>query len=142
MPPKVKSHIITATWRGPGTSRVPVMTTARCQRKISSSGKPAPSAIARTVSNVCRRRRDICTTSNAFGVASSSAVTCSLNFFYPLLLELGGDELLEIDLLADLLVLEHQFRVRGRARHEHIVDLPGEFDVRNRQFDRLFLLPE
>src|SRR5438552_13925051 len=102
-------------------SRVPVRTTARCQRNTKRIGKPAPSATARSVSNVRRRRR--AAAGACFGCAS--AVTFWLKMVpMLLLLKLRRDELAKIDLLADLLVLEHQLRIGVGALHEHVVDFP------------------
>src|SRR6266536_4582791 len=98
MPPNAKSYIITPTCRGLGISRVPVWMTARCQRNTKRIGKPAPSATARRVSNVRRRRR----AAAGACAGSASAVTFSLKAIPDLLLlELRRHELLEIDLLAD-----------------------------------------
>src|SRR5262245_25697321 len=141
MPPNEKSYIITATSRGLGMSRVPVMATARSQTRTSSSGKPPPSAMPRSRSARCRRRRAAAGASVDWSAVSGSAVTCSLNSGIPSH-ELLGDDLVEVGHLADLLVLEHQLGVSACALHEHVVDLPGELHVRHRELDRLLLLAE
>src|SRR5712672_3297574 len=141
MPPNAKSYIITATACGLGTSGVPVMATARSHKKISTSGKPAPSAIARMVSMPRPRRRAADGASGAVcDVASGSAVTCSLKMPLDRSHELLGDHLVDVRHLADLLVLEHQLGIGAGALHEHVVELPGKLHVRHRQLDRLLLL--
>src|SRR5713226_2893812 len=143
MPPNEKSYIITATSRGLGTSRVPVMATARSQRKIRMSGKPTPSAMVRTFSTSCLRRRAADGASGVdCGAASGSVVTCSLKTILDRLHELLGDVAIEVGHLADLLVLEHQPCIGGGALHEHVVELPREFDVRHRKLDGFLLLAE
>src|SRR5258707_11727435 len=133
MPPNAKSYIITATACGLGTSRVPVMATARSQSRISRIGKPAPSATARTVSTMRRRPRAADGASGAASaVASGSAVTCSLKMILGQSRrshELLGDDLAQVGHLADLLVLEHQPGIGVGALHEHVVELPGELDI-------------
>src|ERR1700704_3657055 len=136
MPPNAKSYIITATACGLGTSRVPVMATARSQSRISRTGKPAPSATARTISTMRRRRRAADGASGATSaVASGSAVTCSLKRILDRSHELLGDDLAQVGHLADLFVLEHQPGIGVGALHEHVVELPGELDVGHRELD-------
>src|SRR6516162_11057301 len=142
MPPNEKSYIITATSRGLGTSRVPVTATARSHSRISTSGKPTPRATARTFSATRRRRAIDGASGTDWGVASGSAVTCSLKTRLDRLHELLGDVAVEVGHLADLLVLEHQPGIRVGALHEDVVELPGEFDVRHRKLDRFLLLAE
>ena len=124
---------------GDGDGEVP-------QQRPAGAGKPTPSATARSFSTSCRRRArgrrgasgvDCC-------VASGSAVTCSLKTIPGLtrVTELLGDVTVEVGHLADLLVLEHQLRVGLGALHEHVVELPGELDVRHRELDRFPLLAE
>src|ERR1700687_2117653 len=141
MPPNEKSYIITATACGLGTSRVPVMATARSHSRISTIGKPAPSATARTVSTK-RPRRRAADGASGVGVTSGSAVTCSLKTILDRSHELLGDDPVQVGHLADLLVLEHQPGIGVGALHEHVVELPGELHVRHRELDRFLLLTE
>src|SRR3977135_3476765 len=143
MPPKEKSYIMTATSRGLGTSRVPVMATARSHSRTSTIGKPTPSAMVRSCATSRRRRRAADGASDVdWSVVSGSAVTCSLKMFLGRSHELLGDVPVEVVHLADLLVLEHQLGIGTGALHEHVVELPGELHVRDRELDRFFLLPE
>src|SRR5262249_40287915 len=143
MPPKAKSYIITATSRGLGTSRVPVIATARSHSSTSTIGNPMPSASARSRSPARRRRRTASASDAAVGSAvAGSAETCSLKTLLDCSHELLGDVPVEVRRLPDLLVLEHQPGIGAGTLHEHVVDLPGELDVRHRELDRLALLPE
>src|SRR5882757_265683 len=143
MPPNAKSYIMMATSRGLGTSRVPVMATARSQSRISRIGKPAPSAKALTPVRSRRRWRARAGASpSAAGCSAASGSACSLKTIPDRSHELLGDDVGEVGRLADLLVLEHQLGVGAGALHEHVVDLPGELDVRHRELDRLLLLAE
>src|SRR5262245_48018240 len=142
MPPNEKSYIITATSRGLGTSRVPVIATARSQSRISTRGKPTPSAMLRTRSAKRLRRRAADGASGMDCVASGSAVTCSLKRPSFALHELLGDVAVQVGQLADLLVLEHQPGIGVGAFHEHVIELPGELNVGHRKLDRFLLLAE
>src|SRR5258708_5355640 len=141
-PPNEKSYIITATSRGLGTSRVPVRATARSHSRISTSGKPMPSAMVRTLSAIRPRRRATDGASGMDCVASGSAVTCSLKRPSFPLHELLGDMAVQVGHLADLLVLVHQPGIGVGAFHEHVIEFPGELHVRHRQLDRFLLLAE
>src|SRR5262252_1236484 len=100
--------------------------TAKCQHTTNTDGNPAPSTIALARSCSCRLRRATAGTSDASCcVASESAVTFSLKVFpgrLSQLLELRGDELVQVDHLTQLLVLVHELRIGPGPLHEFAVD--------------------
>src|ERR1700734_1254201 len=107
MPPKVKSYIMTATWYGLGISRVPDIATARSQIRIRSSGKPAPSTMARSVSSRCRLRRGEAAAAGRF-VSEPLGRVVAWSLTWSSLHELLADGVRHVGRLPDLLLLDHQ----------------------------------
>src|SRR5271168_967554 len=144
MPPNEKSYIITATWRGLGMSRVPLYATARSHRKTSRTGNPNPSATARSVTSRCRWRPRIAAAASGapWSARSGTAVIPSFTKIPVRLHELLVDRLRHVGQHANLLLLQHQLAIGRRALDEYGIDLPGQFDVWNGDFDRLALLTE